>query len=310
MTLTKDESAVRFDEQYFRHGCGIPYERNELWLKFFGDIAEAVVRKIVPRSALDAGCAMGFLVEGLRQRGVEAWGIDISEYAIHHVDPSVQAFCTVGSVAEPLSRRYDLIVCIEVLEHLTPREAEQAISNFCQHSDDVLFSSTPLDYKEATHFNVQPPEYWAELFAHEGFFRDVDFDAWFINRWAVRFRRVDEPLFRIVRGYERRFRSLREENLELRDLSAELRGQIARGEDRTRELSVQIEEKDQALQARDLLIAEKDKGIGSRDLLIAEKERTNQALQSQVAALLNSRRSRILKLGQKLRQWLFPRRPV
>lgn len=36
-------------------------------------------------SLLDWGCADGYLVKHLRRRGDEAWGLDISEYAISHV---------------------------------------------------------------------------------------------------------------------------------------------------------------------------------------------------------------------------------
>ena len=93
----------------------------------------------------------------------------------------------------------DLITCIEVVEHMPELEAQKAIANFCQHSDDILFSSTPFDYREATHFNVHPPEYWAELFARQGFLRDVDFEATFLTPWAVRFRRTQPPLPRLVR---------------------------------------------------------------------------------------------------------------
>src|SRR5688572_27008446 len=181
-----DGSTGVYDAFYYAHSCGDrPYERQEHWLNFFAAVADHVVAAIAPQTVLDAGCAMGFLVEALRDRGVEAFGIDISEYAIGRVREDVRPYCAVASVSEPFPRRrYDLIACIEVLEHLPPREGEQAVANLCRHADDVLFSSTPNDHKEATHVNVQPPEYWAELFAREGFYRDVEFDATFISPWA------------------------------------------------------------------------------------------------------------------------------
>ncbi len=226
MSSLKSDSSL-YDAYYFKHCCGQPYERNDQWLNFFGSIADSIVRTIAPRTVLDAGCAMGFLVEGLRQRGVEAWGIDVSEYAVARVHPDVRRYCSVESVTAPLNRKFDLILCIEVLEHLTAREAEQAIENFCRHSDDVLFSSTPFDYKEATHLNVQPIEHWAELFAQNGLFRDVDFDASFVTPWAVRFRRKNEPMHRLVREYERKFWRLWKENSDLRLLTIEMRNQLA-----------------------------------------------------------------------------------
>lgn len=222
--------AQQYDEYYYAHCCGMPYERTPQWLNFFGGIAEQIMRQIAPRTVLDVGCAMGFLVEGLRARNIQAFGVDVSEYAIHHVHNSVAEFCTLGSATEPFARTYDLIVCIEVLEHLAPRDAERAVENLCRHSDDILFSSTPSDFREPSHINVQPPAYWVELFARQGFYHDLDFDASFITAWAMRFRRRSEPTARLVREYADKLWQTRQENHELRALTIEMRDQLASAE--------------------------------------------------------------------------------
>jgi SAM-dependent methyltransferase len=211
-----------FDASYFAHCCGVPYRRDDHWLTFFGRIADHIVSGIQPRTVLDAGCALGILVEALRERGADARGIDISPYAIANVFAPVRPYCREGSIAEELPDRYDLIVSIEVLEHMPAEEGEATIANFCRHSDDVLFSSTPRDHGELSHVNVQPAEYWAERFARHGFYRDVDFDASFLTPWAVRFRRSAEPLTRIVRNYERRYAALSESRNDVRAHSTEM----------------------------------------------------------------------------------------
>ena len=66
-----------FDQHYFATSCGEPYERSDLWLNLFASFAEKIQEEINPSSVLDAGCAMGFLVEQLREWEVEAWGVDI-----------------------------------------------------------------------------------------------------------------------------------------------------------------------------------------------------------------------------------------
>ena len=225
--MTEFDSAQLFDENYFATSCGEPYERSEVWLNLFSSFAERIQRDINPASVLDAGCAMGFLVEKLRERGIEAWGVDISEYAIGEVAASIKEYCWIGSVTEPFPRKYGLIVSIEVLEHLPQEQAESAVANLCKFTDDVLFSSTPYDYKETSHFNVQPVEYWAELFAKEGFTRDVDFNGSFITPWTVLYRRTGHPMHRIVREYERKFWYLWKENIDLREQNLVLQNQIA-----------------------------------------------------------------------------------
>ena len=216
-----------YDRNYYEQYTGRPYRRDEYWLGFFQAIADRITETIRPARVLDAGCALGMLVEALRSRGVEAYGIDVSSYAIANVHDSIRPFCREASVTRELEGRYDLIVSIEVLEHVPAREGEDAIANICRHTDDVLFSSTPSDFREDTHVNVQPAEYWAEQFARHGLVRDVDYDASFITPWAVRFRRRGDPLPRIVRQYERWNTSLATERGELRQLVAELKRDVA-----------------------------------------------------------------------------------
>lgn len=215
-----------YDANYYNQYFPRPYLRDEQWMGFFGQIADEIARRIQPKTVLDAGCALGFLVESLRQRGIEAYGMDISEYAIQNVQAEIAPHCWVGSITEPFPHKYALIVCIEVLEHLPASQANRAVENLCAHTTSVLFSSTPYDYKETSHLNCQPVEYWAELFALHGFFRDVDFDASFITPWAVYYQRNPQPLARLARNYERKFYPLWKENYDLRSLALELRSQL------------------------------------------------------------------------------------
>jgi len=205
-----------FDASYYEQYGHRSYQRDDEWLALFDRIAGRIVSDIQPRTVLDAGCALGLLVETLRGRGVDAFGIDLSAFAIEHVYEPFQIFCSRASAADQLQRRYDLIVSIEVLEHMSPADAEASLANFCAHTDDVLFSSTPSHFAETTHVNVRPPEYWAAEFARHGFYRDLDFDASFIAPWAVRFRKRCEPVFRLALDYERLLSRLTIERSELR----------------------------------------------------------------------------------------------
>lgn len=239
--MTEQNPQDLYNAFYYRTGCGPPYQRDEHWTAFFGRIAETIVERISPRSVLDAGCAFGLLVEQLRLLGVDAEGVDISEFAIASAPEAVRPHVRAASITEPFGRRYDVIVCIEVLEHMPQRDAEAAIANLTAHSDDILFSSSPLDFKEATHFNVHPIEHWVELFATHGFVRDVDFDASFITPWAMRLRRRADPLPRIVRDYERRFWEVWKATTDLRELVLNQRKQIEAASERWENCSRSLE---------------------------------------------------------------------
>ncbi len=188
--------AQQYGAEYFTHHCGpIPYDRRHLhWLEFFGKIADEIIRSLRPRRVLDVGCAKGFLVECLRDRGVEAYGFDVSEYAINQVRPDIRRYCWVASATEPIRGRYDLVTCIEVLEHLPEPNARKAIKNMASHAPALLFSSTPKDFAEPTHINVRPVIEWLRLFRDVSFAPDVAFDASFISPQAMLLRKIEtEP---------------------------------------------------------------------------------------------------------------------
>lgn len=199
-----------YNAEYYHSGCGpIPYEEPEHWVNFFGMIADRIVADIHPKTVLDAGCAMGYLVAALRDRGVEAYGVDISAYAISKVREDVRPFCKVGSLTEPLPAglpdRYDLVVTVEVLEHLYEDEGRQAIRNLCQLTDKVLFTSTPDDFTEPTHVNVQQREYWCRVFFENGFVDDLNYRPRYLTSHALLFRR-SANIERQVEDYERNIR--------------------------------------------------------------------------------------------------------
>jgi glycosyltransferase involved in cell wall biosynthesis/SAM-dependent methyltransferase len=183
------ETAELYDKQYFEKHFNPPYNRSQArWLDFFNHIAEELVRSLKPRTVLDVGCAIGFLVEAFWRQGVRAYGIDVSEYAITQVPEDLKGFCSVKSVIQPLPENfphtYDLLTCIEVLEHMPPDEGKLAIKNMASKTRSILFSSTPHDLVEPTHVNVRPLIYWLQSFAEVGFYPDLRFDASFVSPQA------------------------------------------------------------------------------------------------------------------------------
>lgn len=192
---TSKISPCAYDKEYFEKHCGlIPYRRDvPQWSEFFGKVAEALNQNLKPCTVLDVGCAIGFLVEEFWRRGVRAYGIDISEYAISQIPQDLRSFCRVLSATAPLPddfpQYYDLITCIEVLEHITEEEARDAIGNMASRTTCILFSSTPHDLTEPTHVNVRPVIYWLQLFAAVGFYPDLRFDASFVSPQAFLVRK-------------------------------------------------------------------------------------------------------------------------
>lgn len=199
-----------YNEEYYSKCCGpIPYENADIWVPHFELIADRLVRDFNPKTVLDAGCAMGYLVAALRDRNIEAYGLDISEYAISQVREDIRPFCNVGSLQNDLPdefpKNYDLVVCIEVLEHMYEEEGLAVIQRLCNYSDHILFSSTADDILEATHFNVQQPEYWIKHFAKNSLFNQLNYIPDYISSAAV-YLNKSENIIRVIEDYQRKLR--------------------------------------------------------------------------------------------------------
>ncbi len=194
-----------YNEEYYKnyaYANGMAYERGNGWEEIFGNHADRIVKEIAPKKTLDVGCAKGFLVEALRDRGVLAYGIDLSEYAVSQAREDVRQYCKAKSVLELAGETYDLITCIEVLEHIPQKDVPLAVKRLCEASDDILFSSTPFHYEEESHIAVHLPSYWAEQFAYHGFYHDVRYDCSYISIQAMRFRKGQKHKAELVRDYE------------------------------------------------------------------------------------------------------------
>jgi 2-polyprenyl-3-methyl-5-hydroxy-6-metoxy-1,4-benzoquinol methylase len=180
-----------YGQAYYESHCGgLIYGRQEAhWARFFGAIAEHVVRTLQPRLVFDAGCAHGFLLEALHDRGVDVAGRDISAFAISQIRDDIRPGVEQGSIADDIAGSYDLITCIEVLEHMAEREALLAIAAMAAATDQILFSSSPSDLTEPTHINVRPILWWLERFSVVGFAPVVDYDASFVTAHAYLLKR-------------------------------------------------------------------------------------------------------------------------
>lgn len=285
---------------YYAHGCGIPYERNEHWLGFFRGIAEQIVSLFHPSSVLDAGCAFGMLVEALRDLGVDAYGVDISEFALSQARDDIKPYLREGSLADPFDRRYDLIISIEVLEHLSASDIPQAIKNIANATDTVVFSSTPDDYKEATHISIRPPEQWSADFARHGLLRDPDLEISFITPWAGVYRRQEHlDAAAVVHSYERALWRLRNEAAQLRSALIETQRHLNEAEVVASDNDELIRVRSELLDVQDQLVgaeAALGQALGRARLLEAERDRYAGAAE-QLANLQRSKAWRLAKKG-------------
>ena len=175
---------------------------SDSWREFFTRMARRILAISPASTVLDVGCAKGLLVQAFVEAGADARGVDISQHAVESSHPDVRDRLRVGSATEPIDGRYDLITCIEVLEHMEPSQALDAMDAMCAATDRIVFSSSPLDLAEPTHINVHETSQWMAWFADRGFYRRTDADLGFITPWAVMVERSTLTPRELVSRYE------------------------------------------------------------------------------------------------------------
>lgn len=268
-TNSDDYSAV-----YYHDYSGPPYTYDEQhWKSFFGRIADEVVAVFEPRSSYDAGCAKGFMVRALAERGVDARGGDISSFAIADAPAGLAERLEVKDLTEPFDRRYDVITCVEVLEHMEPGDARIAVANMCAAADVVVLSTTPDNFSEPTHVNIRQPAGWAQDFAAKGFFRRTDVDASFVSPWAVVFAKQQLTAVDLLVRYETLLQPTLREVQEKRQALLDLRRQLDEAAAPVMLERDALLEKVASLSAeRDALTAERDEAVRQRDAMSTELE--------------------------------------
>ena len=122
---------------------------------------------------LDFGCAKGYLVKAFRLLHREAYGFDLSEYAIQHVDEDIRQY-----VSNEFHGHYDWIIAKDVFEHIKYEEIEEWLTKICEASDNV-FAIIPLgDGKkyivpayelDKTHVIRESLDWWIGVFEKVGF---------------------------------------------------------------------------------------------------------------------------------------------
>ena len=77
----------------------------------------------------------------------------------------------VGNLTRPLDlgRRFDLVQCLEVGEHLPRAASGTLVASLCTHGDIVVFSAAVPGQGGENHINERPLEDWRALFAEHGY---------------------------------------------------------------------------------------------------------------------------------------------
>lgn len=129
------------------------HEKFPRWGHGHADLHLQTVLAMKPASVLDFGCGKGGLVRALQAAGVDAAGFD----------PGVAEFELFPE------RHFDLVTCLDVLEHVEPEHLVSTMERLVTAGDRAyaVISTVPakklLPNGQNAHLIVQPARTWVSL---------------------------------------------------------------------------------------------------------------------------------------------------
>lgn len=132
-------------------------------------IIDQVISKFHPKSILDVGCGTGVSLQYFLQKNIDAIGVENSSLAISR--SAIGEKITKHNLKHELflKKKFDLVWCFEVVEHIHPQFEAIFLNTLVLHSDRVIISAARPGQGGHGHFNEQLPEYWVKRFSDLSF---------------------------------------------------------------------------------------------------------------------------------------------
>jgi len=151
----------------------LKYEHNQEVHNF--NAAKVIVpflaKRLKTQSVIDIGCGIGTWLSVFKEHGTEEiLGVD-GNYVNRDQLTITKANFLPKNLEKPLrlDKTYDLVVSLEVAEHLAETSAQTFIDSLCSLGNTILFSAAITTQGGQNHINEQPPKYWIQKFEEQGY---------------------------------------------------------------------------------------------------------------------------------------------
>ncbi|HVS01209.1 MAG TPA: methyltransferase domain-containing protein [Thermoanaerobaculia bacterium] len=148
------------------------FRRREAWRPDYQIVAAALLERLEFTSALDVGCANGFLLEAFLAAGKRVAGIEVSPQVREVLPPALQEVVVIGDFTRA-SGAWDLVCCVEVAEHLPPRRSEPLVATLAAAGERwIYFTAAAPGQRGRGHINCRPHAEWQAMFRGHGWVLD------------------------------------------------------------------------------------------------------------------------------------------
>jgi SAM-dependent methyltransferase len=126
------------------------YDRFSVWspvIDYDKEITAAIVRGLGARSCFELGCFTGPVMSLLADAGVTVLGAEVSHLAFAFAYPNVRNAIMFGDLLTlDIDRRFDVVLCMDVLEHVSPLRLDQYLEKILSivDEDGYIYLNSPM----------------------------------------------------------------------------------------------------------------------------------------------------------------------
>lgn len=150
------------------------FERREPFRTNYIKIADVLTAQLDFSSVLDLGCGNGFLLEPMADRGKDVLGVELSGDAHALLRADLRDRVVITDVTEfAVAKRFDLVACIEVAEHIESSLSDKLIATITNHAAKWVYFTAASPYQPGHgHINCHQQFFWLKRFRNHGFHLD------------------------------------------------------------------------------------------------------------------------------------------
>lgn len=175
---------MSFEEDYYKSLNYTNYlDREDRYVKLAYELITYLEKEnLISKNTkmLDYGCAVGFLINGIKKQNYDCSGYDISEWAQQesYRKFGIKFVCNKHS-------KFDLMFCLDVFEHMNDEQILNCLSTFepntlvvripCADFNKNLYY-LDISKNDPTHINCKDKNQWFEFFRNLGYKKFIKLD--------------------------------------------------------------------------------------------------------------------------------------
>lgn len=150
-------------------------EELKQWSDHEAEAAKLLTEKLdsmySPQSVIDIGCGSGIFLDNFDCEVLGVDGESTGGFLLH------ESQFKQADLRHPQDfGKFDLAICLEVIEHLQPEYEDILVETIAKSADTIAFSGAKPGQVGTNHYNCQTQEYWLTKFAQYGFSRTAETD--------------------------------------------------------------------------------------------------------------------------------------